>query len=71
MSMLILSRMLTQIRVYIFKTFQPEFQLIKQPQMGRRACVIDDGLMVFKIMRFWIIFCITLCLSDHILAVTS
>ena len=29
LSMLILSTMLTEIRVYIFKTFQPKFQLIK------------------------------------------
>ena len=44
LSMLILSTMLTEIRVYIFKTFQPKFQLIKQVQMGRRACVIDEGI---------------------------
>ena len=67
MSMLILSTILAEIRVYIFKTFQPKFQLIKLRWEGGRML----SMMVFEIMRFLIIFCTTLCLSDQILLVTS
>ena len=69
MSMLILPTMQTEIRVYIFKTFQfqPKFQLIKLRWEGGRVL----SMMVFKIMRFLIIFCITSRLSDQILLVTS